>query len=66
MPIYEYKCTHCANKFERLVKMNADAPPCPQCDQPVKKLVSQGSFQLKGSGWFKDGYGLRKGKKRGR
>lgn len=29
---------------------------CPDCSGPVKKLVSISSFQLKGGGWYSDGY----------
>lgn len=61
MPIYEYRCQSCENTFEKLVKMNADAPPCPECGHTeVKKLVSASGFILKGSGWYKDHYGLKK------
>lgn len=31
-------------------------PECPDCSGPVKKLVSKSSFQLKGGGWYADGY----------
>tara|TARA_R110000772_G_scaffold54450_3_gene124331 strand:- start:868 stop:1011 length:144 start_codon:yes stop_codon:yes gene_type:complete len=43
------------------MKLDEQQPTCPQCKSPVEKLVSQGSFVLKGSGWYKDGYGLKKG-----
>lgn len=66
MPIYEYRCTNCDHDFQKLMKLNEEKPPCPECKSPVKKLISQGSFQLMGSGWYKDGYGLHKGKKRGK
>jgi len=29
---------------------------CPDCAGPVNKLVSKSSFQLKGGGWYADGY----------
>lgn len=29
---------------------------CPDCSGTVKKLVSMSSFQLKGGGWYADGY----------
>jgi putative FmdB family regulatory protein len=62
VPIYEYQCTYCMLKFERLMKVNSDKPRCPLCNCSfVDKLVSKGSFVLKGSGWYKDGYGLKKG-----
>jgi|TARA_R110000796_G_scaffold129049_5_gene244717 putative FmdB family regulatory protein len=57
MPIYEYKCPFCDHKFQRLIKVDAAKPPCPRCDWLyVEKLVSRGSFALKGGGWEKDGY----------
>jgi predicted nucleic acid-binding Zn ribbon protein len=27
-----------------------------ECGGPTKKLISRGSFHLKGGGWYKDGY----------
>ena len=29
---------------------------CPDCSGSVKKLMSMSSFQLKGGGWYSDGY----------
>jgi putative FmdB family regulatory protein len=61
MPIYEYECTTCGHRFERMVRINADAPPCPECEAEVRKLISPSSFILKGGGWYKDHYGLKSG-----
>ncbi|MDP3478970.1 MAG: zinc ribbon domain-containing protein [Desulfoprunum sp.] len=57
MPVYEYECVDCGKSFEIQQKM-ADAPltVCPECDGTVKKLMSMSSFQLKGGGWYADGY----------
>ena len=57
MPIYEYECKACDNVFEVQQRM-ADDPlkACPDCKGEVKKLVSVSSFQLKGGGWYSDGY----------
>lgn len=35
MPIYEYKCQDCGNRFEKLVRRSADADAleCPSCGQ---------------------------------
>jgi putative FmdB family regulatory protein len=61
MPIYEYRCEDCQARFERLVKLNAPIPPCPTCEgTEVTRLVSAAGFILKGSGWYKDHYGLKK------
>ena len=63
MPIYEYLCQGCDERFQKLMKISQAAPACPSCsDEDVKKQISLGSFVLKGSGWYKDGYGLRRSK----
>lgn len=54
MPIYEYKCQICDYNTEVLQKVT-DEPMviCPNCgkDQLIK-LLSNTSFQLKGTGWY--------------
>lgn len=61
MPIYEYACPACGHAFEKLVKMNAAPPACPECGHgEVEKKVSAAGFILKGGGWYKDHYGLKK------
>ena len=63
MPIYEYRCPDCGHQFEAIQKMSDDPiSVCPECGkEQVKKLISQTSFVLKGGGWYKDHYGLKKG-----
>lgn len=63
MPIYEYACPDCGHKFELIQKFSDDpASECPSCKgQNVKKLISLSAFQLTGSGWYKDHYGLKGG-----
>ena len=57
MPIYEYECGKCG-VIEVMQKIK-DTPlkKCPDCGCKVKKLVSQSSFHLKGSGWYATDYG---------
>ncbi|MDR3088383.1 MAG: zinc ribbon domain-containing protein [Desulfobulbaceae bacterium] len=57
MPVYEYECDACKKIFEKQQKMS-DAPltVCEHCGGHLKKLVSISSFQLKGGGWYADGY----------
>lgn len=57
MPVYEYECPACEMVHEVQQRM-ADAPlqNCPECNGPVKKIMSRSSFQLKGGGWYADGY----------
>lgn len=61
MPIYEYRCEKCGD-FEETQRIT-DKPlsRCPTCKGKVKKLISNTSFQLKGTGWYITDYG-RKGK----
>ena len=60
LPIYEYRCGDCGHQFEKLMRLGADSPECSQCGSTaVTKLVSSGGFILKGSGWYKDHYGLK-------
>jgi len=57
MPVYEYECKNCQKIFEIQQKIS-DEPLsiCPECGSPVRKLMSMSSFQLKGGGWYADGY----------
>ena len=57
MPIYEYRCLNCGYQFEVMQKVS-DEPikVCPKCGGPVQKLISNTSFILKGSGWYKTDY----------
>lgn len=61
MPIYEYRCPSCGADFEKMQKISDGAPPCPTCGHAdVVKKVSASAFVLKGGGWYKDHYGLKK------
>jgi putative FmdB family regulatory protein len=59
MPIYRYRCTQCAEIAEVWAKMS-DSPPdeCPKCGaNALEKMVARTGFQLKGGGWYAQGYG---------
>jgi putative FmdB family regulatory protein len=64
MPIYEYQCQKCGT-FEATQRIT-EKPlgRCPTCKGKVKKLISNTSFQLKGTGWYVTDY-ARKGKSNG-
>ncbi len=61
MPIYEYQCQKCGT-FEITQRITEKSlTKCPTCKGKVKKLISNTSFQLKGTGWYVTDY-ARKGK----
>ena len=62
MPIYEYQCTECDNITEKIETFKSEIRTimCPICNGISNRILSLGSFHLKGSGWFKDGYGKKK------
>lgn len=62
MPLYEYQCEQCGNRFERIQKFSdPPADTCPKCGGPVKKLVSSPAIQFKGSGWYITDYAKKSG-----
>ena len=65
MPIYEYQCSSCNNKFEFLQKVNEDPlTECPECNEhTLRKLVSVAAFRLKGSGWYETDFKDKKSQK---
>jgi len=63
MPIYVYKCDSCSEIKEKIQKFSerTDHLPCEACGKRAKRVViNKTSFALKGSGWYKDHYGLKK------
>ena len=57
MPVYEYECQSCKEITETWQGIS-DEPLscCPNCQGPVKKIISVSTFALKGGGWYADGY----------
>jgi putative FmdB family regulatory protein len=54
MPLYEYECQACGERFETIRKFSD--PPleiCARCGKgPVTRLLSSPAIQFKGSGWY--------------
>ena len=64
MPIYEYQCHKCGT-IEVTQRITEKAlSKCPTCKNKVKRLISNTSFQLKGTGWYVTDY-ARKGQSNG-
>lgn len=57
MPIYEYECSKCGHQMEVWQKFS-DKPlgKCELCNGKLKKLISQSTFHLKGTGWYVTDY----------
>ena len=57
MPVYEYECSKCG-RLEEIFQKMTDSPidKCSHCKGKMRKLISQSSFHLKGSGWYVTDY----------
>ncbi len=66
MPIYEFECSGCGHRFDRLQKLSdTDPTVCPACDAPqLRRKVSAPSFRLAGSGWYETDFKKEGDKKR--
>jgi putative FmdB family regulatory protein len=66
MPIYEFECLSCGQRFDRLQKLSdPDPTDCPSCGAPqVKRALTAASFRLKGGGWYETDFKGDKDKKR--
>lgn len=61
MPTYEYGCEACGKTWE-LEQRITESPikKCPKCGKlKARRLISGGTFMLKGGGWYADGYGAK-------
>ncbi len=56
MPIYEYECKKCGSFEHRQSIHDRPLARCPHCRSKVRRLISATAFQLKGGGWYADGY----------
>ena len=65
MPIYEFRCVECDEVSEEMLsfKDKTKTIKCPICNNKSERIMSLGSCHLKGSGWYKDGYGKRNASK---
>jgi len=63
MPLYEYECDACGQRFEVIQQRFSDPAPekCLKCGKgPVHRQLSSPAIQFKGSGWYVTDY-ARKG-----
>ena len=58
MPIYEYKCASCGERFEVMQKFSDQPLNVHEgCGGKVERLISTPALQFKGSGWYVNDYG---------
>ncbi len=61
MPLYEYECSKCEHRFEKIEKVTAPhRQRCPKCKGMAGRLQSAPAIQFKGAGWYVTDYGRSK------
>ena len=62
MPLYEYLCKKCGNRFEKIQRFSdPEIKECPQCSGEVERLLSAPAVQFKGTGWYVTDYAKKSG-----
>jgi putative FmdB family regulatory protein len=57
MPLYEYECKKCGQRFEKIQKFSDRmVKKCPECGGQVEQMISAPAVQFKGSGWYVTDY----------
>lgn len=58
MPLYEYLCSSCNQRFERIESFSSDPlRECPECGATARRQLGVPALQFKGSGWYVTDYG---------
>ncbi|HJV88793.1 MAG TPA: zinc ribbon domain-containing protein [Holophagaceae bacterium] len=64
MPLYEYRCSVCGAKEEKIQSFSAPTEhDCAQCGEAsgMARQLSRAAFTLSGGGWYASGYEAGKG-----
>lgn len=59
MPLYDYECKKCGDRFEVVQSIHDEAlKACEknECDGELLKVIGAPKVELKGSCWARDGY----------
>jgi putative FmdB family regulatory protein len=57
VPLYEYLCSKCGHRFERIENHNASVKKkCPKCRGKAERVPAAPAIQFKGSGWYVTDY----------
>ncbi|HNS52737.1 MAG TPA: zinc ribbon domain-containing protein [Anaerolineae bacterium] len=58
MPIYEYECSECGERFERMQRIGDVAPViCPHGHARTRRLLSHPAIIFRGSGFYVTDHG---------
>ncbi|MGB7436164.1 MAG: zinc ribbon domain-containing protein [Candidatus Acidiferrum sp.] len=61
MPLYEYQCTKCHKKTEKIEHVaGPHLKKCPHCGGKVEPVISAPAIQFKGAGWYVTDYAGKK------
>jgi len=57
LPLYEYRCTQCGYRFEKIQKFDAEPEAaCPKCGGELRRPLTAPALQFKGAGWYVNDY----------
>ena len=57
MPLYEYRCTQCGHRFEKIQSFSAEPEVvCPKCGGVLERPLTAPALQFKGAGWYINDY----------
>lgn len=57
MPLYEYECTQCHKRTEKIQKFSdPEITECPFCGGKLERVLSAPAVSFKGGGWYADLY----------
>jgi len=57
LPLYEYRCTQCGHRFERIQNFSAEPElECPKCKGVLERPLTAPALQFKGAGWYVNDY----------
>ncbi len=56
MPLYDYKCPACGEEFEAMSSIERRDDMTCDCGKPAERLMTGGSFLLRGGGWAGKGH----------
>ncbi len=61
MPLYEYECLQCGERFEEICKFSDPLlTQHEECGGELRKLLSPPAIQFKGTGWYVTDYAGKK------